>query len=36
MSNRVTVSAPGKINIFFKVGALQENGYHEVLSVYQA
>lgn len=36
MSNRVTVSAPGKINIFFKVGALQDNGYHEVLSVYQA
>ena len=36
MTNRVTVSAPGKINIFFKVGALQDNGYHEVLSVYQA
>lgn len=36
MSNRISVSAPGKINIFFKVGALQENGYHEVLSVYQA
>ena len=36
MSNRVTASAPGKINIFFKVGALQENGYHDVLSVYQA
>ena len=36
MSNRVTASAPGKINIFFKVGALQDNGYHEVLSVYQA
>lgn len=36
MSNRITVSAPGKINIFFKVGALQENGFHEVLSVYQA
>ena len=36
MSNRISVSAPGKINIFFKVGALQENGFHEVLSVYQA
>ncbi len=36
MNNRISVSAPGKINIFFKVGALQENGYHEVLSVYQA
>jgi 4-diphosphocytidyl-2-C-methyl-D-erythritol kinase len=36
MSNPVTVSAPGKINIFFKVGALQSDGYHEVLSVYQA
>ena len=36
MNNRVTVSAPGKINIFFKVGALQSDGYHEVLSVYQA
>jgi 4-diphosphocytidyl-2-C-methyl-D-erythritol kinase len=36
MSNRVTASAPGKINIFFKVGALQDDGYHDVLSVYQA
>lgn len=36
MSNPVTVSAPGKINIFFRVGALQSDGYHEVLSVYQA
>lgn len=36
MSNRISVSAPGKINIFFQVGALQENGFHEVLSVYQA
>jgi len=33
---RETASAPGKINIFFKVGALQSDGYHEVLSVYQA
>lgn len=36
MTNRVTASAPGKINIYFKVGALQNDGYHEVLSVYQA
>jgi len=36
MNNRVTASAPGKINIFFKVGALQADGYHEVLSIYQA
>ncbi len=36
MTNQVTASAPGKINIFFKVGALKSDGYHEVLSVYQA
>lgn len=36
MSNRISVSAPGKINIFFKVGSLQQNGFHEVLSIYQA
>ena len=36
MTNRETASAPGKINIFFKVGALKSDGYHEVLSVYQA
>lgn len=36
MNNRVTASAPGKINIHFKVGSLQSDGYHEVLSVYQA
>lgn len=36
MNNHVVASAPGKINIYFKVGALQPNGYHEVLSVYQA
>lgn len=36
MNNYVVASAPGKINIYFKVGALQPNGYHEVLSVYQA
>lgn len=31
-----TFSAPGKINIFFKVGSLQQDGYHDVASVYQA
>jgi 4-diphosphocytidyl-2-C-methyl-D-erythritol kinase len=36
MNNYAVASAPGKINIFFKVGALMSNGYHEVLSVYQA
>lgn len=36
MNNYAVASAPGKINIYFKVGALQSNGYHEVLSVYQA
>lgn len=32
----MTVSAPGKINVFFRVGALQSDGYHEVASLYQA
>lgn len=32
----ITVRAPGKINVFFRVGALQEDGYHEVASLYQA
>lgn len=32
----VTVRAPGKINVFFRVGALQGDGYHEVASLYQA
>lgn len=32
----VTVSAPGKINLFFGVGPLRANGYHDVVSVYQA
>ena len=30
------VSAPGKINLFFKVGKLHEDGYHDVASIYQA
>lgn len=32
----VTVRAPGKINVFFRVGAPQRDGYHEVASLYQA
>ncbi len=28
--------APGKINVFFRVGALQADGYHDVASLYQA
>lgn len=32
----VTVRAPGKINVYFRVGALQEDGYHDVASLYQA
>jgi len=36
MTNQIIASAPGKINIFFKVGSLQDDGYHEVLSIYQA
>ena len=30
------VTAPGKINIFFAVGSLLEDGFHSVASVYQA
>ena len=33
---KVTASAPGKINLFFTVGEKLEDGYHEVVSVYQA
>jgi len=33
---RVHVRAPGKINLFFEVGAVQPDGYHDVASVYQA
>lgn len=32
----VTVRAPGKINVFFRVGAIQDDGYHDVASLYQA
>lgn len=29
-------SAPGKVNVFFAVGSLSKDGYHEVASCYQA
>jgi 4-diphosphocytidyl-2-C-methyl-D-erythritol kinase len=32
----VHVRAPGKINVFLKVGALQDDGYHDVAIAYQA
>jgi 4-diphosphocytidyl-2-C-methyl-D-erythritol kinase len=32
----VTVRAPGKINVCFRVGALQGDGYHDVASLYLA
>jgi 4-diphosphocytidyl-2-C-methyl-D-erythritol kinase len=32
----VHVRAPGKINLFFEVGALGADGYHDVASAYQA
>lgn len=32
----VTVSAPGKVNLFFTVGSLRADGYHDVVSVYHA
>ena len=35
-SRRVHVRAPGKINVFFEVGDVQDDGYHDVASVYQA
>lgn len=35
-SRSITVRAPGKINVYFRVGALQDDGYHEVASLYQA
>lgn len=33
---RVRVRAPGKINVFLTVGALQDDGYHDVATAYQA
>lgn len=32
----VHVRAPGKINVFLRVGALMDDGYHEVATAYQA
>src|ERR1700712_1600964 len=32
----VHAKAPGKINVFLKVGALLEDGYHDVATAYQA
>ncbi|MGV8969153.1 MAG: 4-(cytidine 5'-diphospho)-2-C-methyl-D-erythritol kinase [Microbacteriaceae bacterium] len=32
----VHVRAPGKINVFLKVGSLQDDGYHDVAIAYQA
>lgn len=35
-SRVVHARAPGKINVFLKVGALLEDGYHDVATAYQA
>jgi 4-diphosphocytidyl-2-C-methyl-D-erythritol kinase len=35
-SRTVHVKAPGKINVFLKVGALLDDGYHDVAIAYQA
>ena len=32
----ISSSAPGKVNLFFSVGPLREDGFHDVVSVYQA
>ena len=32
----VRVRAPGKLNLFFEVGGVQRDGYHDVASAYQA
>jgi 4-diphosphocytidyl-2-C-methyl-D-erythritol kinase len=32
----IRVRAPGKLNLFFEVGGVQEDGYHDVASAYQA
>ncbi|QAY60867.1 4-(cytidine 5'-diphospho)-2-C-methyl-D-erythritol kinase [Microbacterium protaetiae] len=36
ITERVHARAPGKINVFFQVGAPGADGYHEVASAYQA
>jgi 4-diphosphocytidyl-2-C-methyl-D-erythritol kinase len=35
-SERVHVRAPGKINVFLEVGDVQDDGYHDVATAYQA
>lgn len=35
-TERVHARAPGKLNLFFEVGAVQDDGYHDVASAYQA
>jgi 4-diphosphocytidyl-2-C-methyl-D-erythritol kinase len=35
-TRRVHVRAPGKLNLFFEVGPVGDDGYHDVASVYQA
>lgn len=32
----IAASAPGKLNLYFGVGALDSHGFHEVVSLYQA
>lgn len=32
----ISATAPGKVNLFFQVGHVLPNGYHNVLSLYQA
>ena len=32
----VRVRAPGKLNLFFEVGGVHDDGYHDVASAYQA
>ncbi len=36
VADRVHVRAPGKLNLFFEVGDVQSDGYHDVASAYQA
>jgi 4-diphosphocytidyl-2-C-methyl-D-erythritol kinase len=33
---RVRTRAPGKVNVYLSVGALQDDGYHDVATAYQA
>ena len=32
----IWASAQGKVNLYFQVGDLQQDGYHPVVSLYQA